>query len=63
MKTVTLTGHFDGKQIQLDEPYDIPSEARVLVTVLPAVDEDAQAEEWSQMARSAHEKWSEENPY
>ena len=35
MKTVTLTAHFDGEHIQLDEPFQFPAEARLLVTVLP----------------------------
>jgi hypothetical protein len=36
MKTVTLSAHFDGKHIQLDEPFKLAPEARLLVTVVPA---------------------------
>lgn len=35
MKTVTLSAVFDGKHIRLEEPYAIPHQARLLVTVLP----------------------------
>lgn len=31
---ITLAGHFDGTQIQLDEPFDLPANARLLITVL-----------------------------
>lgn len=36
MQTVTLTAYFDGERIQLDEPFALPSDARLPVTVLPA---------------------------
>lgn len=35
MKTVTLSAVFDGTHIRLEEPYVIPPQARLLVTVLP----------------------------
>lgn len=35
MKTVTLSAHVDGDAIRLDEPFDLPSGAKVLVTLLP----------------------------
>jgi len=35
MKTVTLTAHFDGEHIQLDEPFQLSPEARLLVTIVP----------------------------
>jgi hypothetical protein len=35
MKTVTLSAHFDGKHIQLDEPFKLPPDARLLVTAVP----------------------------
>lgn len=35
MKTVTLSAIFDGQHIQLEEPYELPAHARLLVTVLP----------------------------
>jgi len=36
MKTVTLSATFDGQHIQLEEPYALPINTRLLVTVLPS---------------------------
>ena len=38
MPGITLNAHFDGQQITLDEPFEIPSNARLLVTVLETPD-------------------------
>ena len=35
MKTVTLRAHFDGDQIQLDEPFLLEPDTSLAVTVLP----------------------------
>ncbi len=35
MNTVTLRAHFDGEQIRLDEPYELPPDAPLLIMVLP----------------------------
>lgn len=35
MPTVTLKAHFDGAQIVLDEPYILPPNSPLIVTVLP----------------------------
>lgn len=34
MEAVTLHAHFDGKQIVLDDPYELQPDARLLVTVI-----------------------------
>lgn len=34
MPMVSLPAHFDGKQIVLDEPYDLPANASLMVTLL-----------------------------
>ena len=34
MQVVSLPAHFDGRQIVLDEPYDLPPNASLVVTVL-----------------------------
>lgn len=52
MQTVTLTAHFDGERIQLDEPFALPSDARLLVTVLPAASEDAEREAWYALSKA-----------
>jgi hypothetical protein len=36
MPSITLNAHFDGQKITLDEPFEIPSNAKLLVTVLEA---------------------------
>jgi hypothetical protein len=35
MPAVTLKAHFNGKQIVLDEPFDLPPDSSLMVTVLP----------------------------
>ena len=35
MPSVTLRAHFDGERIRLDEPFDLPPDTPLLVTVLP----------------------------
>ena len=34
MPVISLKAHFDGKMIQLDEPYELPQDAQLIVTVL-----------------------------
>ena len=52
MQTMTLTAHFDGERIQLDEPFDLPADARLLVTVLPAASADAEREAWYAISKA-----------
>jgi hypothetical protein len=40
MPSVTLKAHFDGRSILLDEPYQIPSNARLLVTLVEPGQDD-----------------------
>jgi hypothetical protein len=47
MTTVALSAHFDGKTIELDEPYRLPENSRLVVVVLPPDDE---RQEWSRLA-------------
>ena len=49
MKTLALSAHFDGEKIQLDDPYDLPENTRLVVVVLPHDDE---RQEWSRLASS-----------
>jgi hypothetical protein len=39
MKTIALGAHYDGSKIELDEPYPLPENARLVVIVLPQDDE------------------------
>ncbi|MGD9635003.1 MAG: hypothetical protein AB7G28_17260 [Pirellulales bacterium] len=34
MRTISLKAHFDGTAIQLDEPYNLPRDAQLLITIL-----------------------------
>lgn len=52
MKTVTVTAHFDGEHIRLDEPLELPSRARLLVTVLPESPAAAEREAWYALSKS-----------
>jgi hypothetical protein len=49
MPAVTLKAHFNGKQIVLDEPFDLPPNSPLMVTIMPHEDsiEDAQ---WHRLA-------------
>jgi hypothetical protein len=35
MPSVSLRAHYDGERIQLDEPFELPPDTPLLVTVLP----------------------------
>ena len=48
MQTVSLSAHFDGRQIVLDEPFALDADAKLLVTVLPKRDHEHQ--EWTQFS-------------
>ncbi len=52
MQTLTLTAHFDGERIQLDEPFALPSHARLLVTILPAACDEAERAEWYALSKA-----------
>jgi hypothetical protein len=38
MPTVTLNAHYDGNRILLDEPFEIPTNSPLMVTVFPLAD-------------------------
>jgi hypothetical protein len=48
MPSITLKAHYDGQTILLDEPYELPPDARLLVTVL-APTQDAEREGWARL--------------
>jgi len=44
MATISLKAHYDGKTICLDEPFDLPEGAQLMITVLePAISEQDRA--------------------
>ncbi|MBI4568697.1 MAG: hypothetical protein HY719_09905 [Planctomycetes bacterium] len=50
MPTVSLKAHYDGERIQLDEPFDLPPDVPLLVTVLVS-EADNDREAWIVMGR------------
>jgi hypothetical protein len=46
MPAISLKAHFDGKSIQLDEPYQLPCNAQLLVTILPNTVTDHERMDW-----------------
>jgi hypothetical protein len=51
MPSITLKAHYDGERIQLDEPFDLPPNASLLVTVLAEGNGDRVA--WLAASRAA----------
>jgi hypothetical protein len=47
MKTIALGAHYDGKKIELDEPYPLPENARLVVIVLP---QDGERHDWLRLS-------------
>ena len=52
MPAVTLKAYFDGKQIVLDEPFDLPVGSHLLVTVVPPSLADSEREEWHALSKA-----------
>jgi hypothetical protein len=52
MPAVTLKAHYDGERILLDEPFEIPPNSPLMVTVLSA-GEGLVGEDWILAARKA----------
>lgn len=46
MPSLSLKAHYDGKVICLDEPFELPEGARLLVTVLEAAHGDGERAGW-----------------
>ena len=55
MPTVALQAHYDGERIVLDEPFDLPTNAPLIVTLLPTASEQGfESEEfWLRAAASS----------
>jgi hypothetical protein len=49
MKAVALTANFDGENVQLDEPFQLEANARLVVVILPPEDE---RQTWSRFSAS-----------
>ena len=53
MPAVTLQAHYDSRQIVLDEPYDLPSNAPLMVTVLASSPGTDSEEAWLRAVSSS----------
>lgn len=53
MPTVALQAHYDGEHIVLDEPYDLPANASLMVTLLPATSDADSEDAWLRAAASS----------
>lgn len=62
MKTVSVTARFDGERILLDEPLELETNARLIVTLLPG--QDFEREAWQPLAaRGLAEAYADEEEY
>jgi hypothetical protein len=65
MDTKTLRAHFDGRQIVLDEPFELEPDTELLVTVLPKEqsEEDAEREAWLKLSvKRLQDAYGEDEP-
>ncbi len=61
MEIVTLQAHFDGKQILLDEPYDLAPNTKLVVSVIRIKDEER--ESWTRLSLANLERaYGEDEP-
>ena len=49
MESVILRAHFDGKQIRLDDPFELEPDTELIVTVLPKSLSEERAE-WARLS-------------
>lgn len=50
MPVISLKAHFDGQHIQLDEPFELPQDAQLLVTVLKPSLQNAERQSWLELS-------------
>ena len=63
MKTITLPAHFDGSRIQLDEPFEMEPDTRLMITVLPKQQEDDEQRDWRSLSQQGLQgAYGEEEP-
>jgi len=39
MEIISLSAHFDGQSIQLDQPYNLEPNTKLLITIVPSIEE------------------------
>ena len=63
MSIITLRAHFDGRRIQLDEPYNLDADTKLLVTILPKPKSDDTYEAWLALsAERLEDAYGDEEP-
>jgi hypothetical protein len=50
MATISLKAYFDGKTIRLDEPFDLPEGAQLMVTVLEPAQPESDRAGWLELS-------------
>ena len=50
MSAINLKAHFDGESIRLDEPFELPINAQLIVTVLSTSSDDNARAEWRELS-------------
>lgn len=53
MKSITLSAHFDGEQICLDEPFELTTSTKLLVTVFLEEEPSDERKSWLRLAESS----------
>ncbi len=61
MRTITLRGHFDGKQIRLDEAFELKPDTKLIITVLPKEPPDEERSAWMRLSSKQLEQAYGEN--
>lgn len=63
MNTITLHAHFDGQQIQLDEPFELKPNAKLIVMVVSDETIDEEREDWRLLAHKSLDRvYGEDEP-
>jgi hypothetical protein len=53
MASISIKAHYDGATIRLDEPFDLPEGAQLMVTVLEAAEPGTDRAEWIDLSKRA----------
>jgi hypothetical protein len=53
MASISLKAHYDGVTIRLDEPFDLPEGAQLMVTVLEPAQPDTDRAGWIEVSKRA----------
>ena len=53
MASISIKAHYDGATIRLDEPFDLPEGAQLIVTMLEPVEPETDRAEWIDLSKRA----------